>query len=60
MNYDEIDVEKEVQAVDAAMERGACRPATKKEHIVVRLAALGAIVRDMQAKVEKDKELAEA
>jgi hypothetical protein len=58
MNYDEIDIEKEVQAVDAAMERGTCRPATKKETMIVRLAALSAIVRRMQAVVENNEELA--
>jgi hypothetical protein len=58
MNYDELDVEKEVPAVDAAMEGGACRPAAKKETMTVRLAALGAIVRRMQAAVENDGELA--
>jgi hypothetical protein len=42
------------------MERGDCRPATKKEHMAVRLAALSAMMRDMRAKVENDKELAEA
>ena len=58
MNYDEIDIEKEVQAVDAAMERGAFRSATKKENMALRLAALSAIVREMQAIVENDRELA--
>jgi hypothetical protein len=58
MNYDKLDIEKEVQAVDAAMEEGAYRPATKKETMTVRLAALSAIVRKMQAAVENDKELA--
>ena len=60
MNYDEIDVEKEVQAVDDAMERGAFRPATKKENMALRLAALSAIVRGLQAKVENDKEFINA
>jgi hypothetical protein len=60
MNYDEIDVEKEVQAVYDAMDRGAFRPATKKENMVLRLAALSAIVRNMQALVENDKELTNA
>jgi hypothetical protein len=58
MNYDEIDVEKEVQAVDDAMERGEFRPATKKETMALRLAALSAIVRKMQDLVENDRELA--
>jgi hypothetical protein len=58
LNYDEIDVEKEVQAVDDAMERGEFRPATKKETMELRLAALSAIVRKMQDLVENDRELA--
>ncbi|MDR0730957.1 MAG: hypothetical protein LBF63_04755 [Treponema sp.] len=60
MNYDEIDVEKEVQAVYDAMDRGAFRPAKKKENMALRLAALSAIVRNMQALVENDKELTNA
>jgi hypothetical protein len=60
MNYDEIDVEKKVQAVYDAVERGAFRPATKKENMALRLAALSAIVRNMQALVENDKELTNA
>ena len=58
MNYDEIDVEKEVQAVADAMDKGVFRPATKKENMALRLAALSAIVRNMQAIVENDHELA--
>jgi len=60
MNYDEIDIEKEVQAVDDAMERGSFRPATKKENMVLRLAALSAIVREMQVIVKNDRELVNA
>jgi len=60
MNYDEIDVDKEVQAVDEAMDRGMFRPATKRENMALRLAALSAIVREMQAIVENDKELINA
>ena len=60
MNYDEIDVEKEVLAVDDAIESGAFRPASKKENMALRLAALSAIVREMQARVEKDEELVNA
>ena len=60
MNYDEIDVDKEVQAVDEAMERGAFRPATKKENMALRLAALSAIVHEMQAIIENDKDLVNA
>ena len=60
MNYDEIDIDKEVQAVDAAMDSGAFRFTTKKENMALRLAALSAIVREMQAIVENDKELINA
>ena len=60
MNYDSIDVEKEVQAVDNAMEKGTYRPATKKENMALRLAALSAMVREMQDIVEKDQERAHA
>jgi hypothetical protein len=60
VNYDEIDVEKEVQAVYDAMDQGAFRPATKKENMALRLAALSAIVRNMQTLVENDKELTNA
>ena len=57
MNYDEIDIEKEVKAVDDAMDHGAFRPATKRENMALRLAALSAIVREIQAIVENDREL---
>jgi hypothetical protein len=60
MNYDEIDVEKEVQAVYDAVDQGAFRSATKKENMALRLAALSAIVRNMQALIENDKELTNA
>jgi hypothetical protein len=57
MNYNEIDVEKEVKAVEDAIERGDYRHATKKENMALRLAALSAIVREMQVLVHNDKEL---
>ena len=57
MNYDEINVAGEVQAVYDALDRGAFRPASKKENMSLRLAALAAIVRNMQEVVENDKEL---
>ena len=60
MDYDKIDVEKEVQAVDEAMDCGAFRQATKKENMALRLAALSAIVHEMQVIVENDKELINA
>jgi hypothetical protein len=59
MNYDEIDVERIVNEVVAAEEQGKMRNATKKETMLVRLAALSAIVRRMQSIVENDKELVE-
>jgi len=60
MNYNEIDVEKEVQAVDDAMDSGKFRLATKKKNMALRLAALGAIVHEMQMIVENDHELVKA
>jgi hypothetical protein len=57
MNYDEIDVERIVNEVVTAEEQGKMRNATKKETMLVRLAALSAIVRRMQSIVENDKEL---
>ena len=60
MDYNEIDVDKIVDEVVSAEEQGKLRPATKHETMVVRLAALSAIVRKMQNIVENDKELAHA
>jgi len=57
MNYNEIDVENEVNHVINALEQGDFRQATKKESIEVRLAALSNIVHDMQETVKNDKEL---
>jgi len=57
MDYNEIDVERIVDEVVAAEEQGRTRSATKKETMAVRLAALSAIVKKMQAIVENDKEL---
>ena len=57
MNYDEIDVERIVNEVVTAEEQGKMRNATKKETMLVRLAALSAIVKKMQSIVENDKEL---
>jgi hypothetical protein len=57
MNYDEIDVERIVNEVVTAEEQGKMRNATKKETMLVRLAAISAIVRRMQSIVENDKEL---
>jgi hypothetical protein len=60
MNYNEINVEDEVNRVVSAVEQGAYRPATKRESIVVRLAALSEIVQEMQVLVKNDKELSRA
>ena len=57
MNYDEIDVERIVNEVVTAEEQGKTRKATKKETMEVRLAALSAIVHEMQDLVHNDKEL---
>jgi hypothetical protein len=61
MNYDEIDVDKIVNEVSIAVEKGNYRKATKKESMEVRLAALASLVKNMQTEmhdiVKKDKEL---
>ena len=57
MDYNQIDVERIVNEVVTAEEQGKMRNATKKETMLVRLAALSAIVRNMQSLVENDKEL---
>jgi len=60
MNYDDINVDEEVNRVAAAVEKGAFRPATKRESMAVRLAALSDIVHEMQVLVQSDKELVDA
>ena len=60
MDYSEINVEQVVNEVVAAEEQGKLRPATKRETMAVRLAALSAIVHKMQILVENDKELTRA
>jgi len=57
MNYDEINVDEVVESVASAVEKGDYRQATKKETMEVRLAALSAIVHEMQVLVHNDKEL---
>ena len=57
MDYTNIDVDGIINEVVIAEEQGRLRNATKKETMIVRLAALSAIVRNMQAIVENDKEL---
>jgi hypothetical protein len=60
MDYNEIDVDQIVKEVYAAEAEGRTRPATKQETMRIRLAALSAIVRNMQDIVEKDHELVSA
>ncbi|GHU11104.1 hypothetical protein FACS1894151_10730 [Spirochaetia bacterium] len=55
MDYDNLDVEKIIDDVVKAEAEGKTRPATKKETMTIRLAALSAIVRQMQKIVENDK-----
>ena len=59
MDYDDIDVESIVNEVVTSEEQGKMRNATKQETMIIRLAALSAIVSRMQALVENDKELVE-
>ena len=58
MNYDDLDVDEEVNRIVTAVERGDFRQATKRESMAVRLAALSDIVHAMQAIVQNDKEFA--
>jgi hypothetical protein len=60
MDYNEIDIENEVNRVVTAVEQGKYRQATKRETMAVRLAALSAIVHEMQEIVKTDKELVSA
>ena len=60
MNIDEINADEEVKRVSELVAQGKYRKATKRESMVVRLAALSKIVHEMQEKVEHDKELVEA
>ena len=60
MNYDELNVEYEVNRVVTAVEKGNFRQATKRESMQVRLAALSVIVHEMQELVQNDKELVNA
>jgi hypothetical protein len=57
MNYNEIDVEREVDAVVQAVERGEFRRATERESMAVRLAALSKIVHNLQVRVESEPSL---
>ena len=60
MDYNNLDVDKIVDEVYTAEAEGRTRPMTKQEIMRIRLAALGAIVRNMQDTVEKDHELVQA
>ena len=60
MNINEINIDEEVKRVSELVAQGKYRKATKRESMAVRLAALSKIVREMQEKVEHDKELIEA
>ena len=60
MNYNELDVENEVNRVVSAVEQGNFRLATKRESMAVRLAALSDIVHEMQVLIQNDKELINA
>jgi hypothetical protein len=57
MNYNEINIEEEVNHVVKAVDQGTLRPATKRESMAVQLAALSKIVHELQILVENDKEL---
>ena len=57
MKPDDIDVNRIVEEVYAAEAEGRTRLATKQETMRIRLAALAAIVRNMQEIVEKDHQL---
>ncbi|MDR3336202.1 MAG: hypothetical protein LBT16_03260 [Treponema sp.] len=59
MEYNTIDVDAEVEAMVAAVERGGTRRATTQESMAVRLAALSEIVQEMQHIVQTDAHLAE-
>ena len=56
MDYNEIDVDSIVNEVITAEEQGKMRTATKRETMIVRLAALSAMVKRMQEVVENEKE----
>jgi len=64
MNYDEIDVDKVISEVSAAVIQGNYRKATKKESMEVRLAALALLVKNMQDEmhdiVQNERELVHA
>ena len=55
-----MDIDKIVDEVYTAEAEGRTRPMTKQEIMRIRLAALSAIVRNMQETVEKDHEFVRA
>jgi len=57
MDFDDININEEVERVADAVEQGNFRPASKRESMAVRLAALSEIVHAMQVIVQTDKEL---
>ena len=57
MDYKDLDFNSILQEVYNAEDEGRTRSATKQESMKVRLAALSAIVRNMQEIVEKDHKL---
>ena len=57
IDYSDCDIDKIVKEVYTAEAEGRTRPATKQETMRVRLAALAAIVHNMQEIVEKDHQL---
>jgi len=57
MDYNTIDVEKIVEEVHKAEDEGRLLPTSTHKSMLARLAALSAIVRNMQEVVEKDYEL---
>ena len=54
MNYENIDVEKIVEDVHKAEDEGRLHPTSKQKSMLARLAALSAIVRNMQEIVKAD------
>jgi hypothetical protein len=57
MDYNDIQVEDEVLIVAEAVNSGEYRYAGKRESMDVRLAALSAIIQELQMTIKNDKEL---
>ena len=60
MDYNDLNIEDEVNRVVTAVEQGNYRQSTKRESMEVRLAALSTIVHEMREIVQNDKELVKA